>query len=191
MPGRSRDITQLLESAEGGDARAADQLMLAVYNELRALARRYLARERPNHTLQATSLVHEAYLQLVDQSRVQWNGRTHFFATAAQAMRRILVDHARKHQAAKRGRGRRHVPLDESLIVAPRRDEDLLALDDVLTKLAELDPVQARLVELRVFAGLSVADAAAALSMSKRTAEREWTMVRAWLRRQLSQDNTP
>lgn len=165
----------------------AEQLMPLVYDDLHALAEKYLRSEPAGHTLQPTALVHEAYLKLVDQSRVNWQGRTHFFAVGAQAMRRILVDHARRRKAVKRGGDRQRITVDEQLLAAGRRDEDLLELDEALQKLAELDPQQAKMVELRFFGGLSVAEAAVALDMSKRTAEREWTMVRSWLRRELAE----
>jgi len=131
-------------------------------------------------------LVNEAYLKLINQQDVDWKGRTHFFAVGAQAMRRILVDHARQRQAAKRGGGRHRIELDEGLVVDSQHDEDLLALEDAMTKLAELDPRQARMVELRFFGGLKVDEVAEVLKMSKRSVEREWTMVRAWLRRELT-----
>ncbi len=183
-------VTRLLEDLQRGDPLAAEQLWRAVYDEFRRLAAGYLDRERKNHTLQPTALVHEAYLKLVDQDRADWSGRTHFYAVGAQAMRRILVDHARKHQAAKRGGGRPRITLDEGLVAESRRDEDLLALEDALVRLNELDPQQAKIVELRFFGGLTVAEVAEVLGMSKRSVEREWTMVRAWLRRELSGDET-
>ena len=172
----------------GEDPGAANRLMPLVYDQLRELAQRYLARERADHTLQPTALVHEAYLKLVNQSRVDWNGRTHFFAIGAQMMRRILVDHARTAQRQKRGGGRQRVTLEEGL-VADRQDEDILALNDALERLETLDTRQAKIVELRFFGGLTVAEVARELGLSKRTIENEWTMVRAWLRRELSHDD--
>ena len=185
------DVTQLLAGARAGNRGAIAQLLPLVYDQLRILARDLMSQERPDHTLQATALVHEAYLKLVDQTRVDWRGRSHFFAVAAQAMRRILVDHARQHQAAKRGGRRERNTLDEELVTGRQQEEDLLALEDALVKLAELDPRQAEMVELRFFGGLSVAEVAEALGMSKRSVEREWTMVRSWLRRELSHNETP
>jgi len=182
--------TQILEEARQGDHAAVDQLFQVAYDQLRRLAVKYLSRERKSHTLQPTALVHEAYLKLIDQTRVDWQGRTHFFAIGAQAMRRILVDHARAHEAAKRGGGRQRVTLDERLIGDSQRSQDVLALEDSLVKLAELDPRQARMVELRFFGGLTVEEVAEVLGMSKRSVEREWTMVRSWLRRELSEDKT-
>ncbi len=180
-------ITRALEAAQSGKRAAVNALFQAVYDELKNLAARYLNKERVDHTLQPTALVNEAYVQMVDQTRVHWQGRAHFFAVAAQAMRRILVDHARKHKAAKRGGGRQRITLDEELIAGSRPDHDVLILDEALEKLAELDPRQARMVELRFFGGLSVAEVAVVLDMSKRTVEREWTMIRSWLRREFDQ----
>jgi len=188
---RNSQVTQMLVSLEEGDASAAKRLFPVVYDDLRDLASRYLNDERKGHTLQPTALVHEAYMRLVDQTRVDWQGRTHFFAVGAQAMRRILVDHARKRRADKRGGGLQRITLDEQMAVEWRRKEDLLALDDALIKLAELDPRQARMVELRFFSGLKVDEVAEVLKMSKRSVEREWTMVRSWLRRELSEYERP
>jgi RNA polymerase sigma-70 factor (ECF subfamily) len=187
-PEKSSNVTQILREAEQGEPAAMRGLAVAVYDELRGLAAKYMDRERQDHTLQPTALVHEAFLKLVDQTRVDWQGRTHFFAVGAEAMRRVLVDHARRRGAAKRGGDMHRVQLDEDLAAPERREQDVLVLDDVLNKLAELDPRQAKMVELRFFGGLSVAEAADAMEMSKRTAEREWTMIRAWLRRELSED---
>ena len=189
--GPNSQVTQLLVSLEQGDVSAAKGLFPVVYNDLRDLASRYLNDERKGHTLQPTALVHEAYMRLVDQTRVDWQGRTHFFAVGAQAMRRILVDHARKRQAARRGGGLQRITLDEQMAGEWQREQDLLDLDDALLKLAELDPRQARMVELRFFSGLKVSQVAEVLGMSKRSVEREWTMVRSWLRRELSPDETP
>lgn len=181
------DVTRLLQSSNAGDPSAVDQLFSAVYRELRALAGRFFRREPAANTLEPTALVHEAYMKLVDQTAVDWQGRSHFFAVAAQAMRRILVDRARHRGAAKRGGGQRHVLLDEEAVPGFQSDDDLVAIDEALAKLAQLDARQARMVELRFFAGLSVAEAAEVLGMSKRSAEREWTMVRAWLRREIGE----
>ncbi|MGA2616084.1 MAG: sigma-70 family RNA polymerase sigma factor [Thermoguttaceae bacterium] len=188
---RSSRVTQLLEKFEPGDRPAGKQLFAEVYTELRALAARYLHRERNNHTLQPTALVHEVYLKLVGQTSVDWQGRAHFLAIAAKAMRQILVDHARRHRAAKRGGNRHRITLDDNLVIESRRDVDLLALEDALTKLTKLDPRQAQMVELRFFGGLSIAEVAKVMGISKRSVEREWTMVRAWLRRELSRTEGP
>ena len=184
------EITDLLHHLEVGDRSAVDRLFAAVYQELRNLAGRFFRKEAKGITLQPTALVHEAYLKLVDQSAVDWQGRTHFFAVAAQAMRRILVDHARRRGAAKRGGQKNRLLLEDDLVPALEPDDDVLAVDEALSKLAQVDPRQAQLVELRFFGGLSVAEAAEVLGMSKRSAEREWTMVRAWLRRELSESHT-
>jgi RNA polymerase sigma factor (TIGR02999 family) len=188
---RSSQVTQLLDKCEPGDRPAGEQLFEDVYTELRALAARYLHRERKNHTLQPTALVHEAYLKLVGHTRVAWQGRAHFLAVAAQAMRQILVDHARRHRAAKRGGHRHRIALDDNLVVKSSRDVDLLVMEDALTKLTKLDPRQAQMVELRFFGGLSVAEVAKVMGLSKRSVEREWTMVRAWLRRELGGSDLP
>jgi RNA polymerase sigma factor (TIGR02999 family) len=184
----AEQITQLLGQMKAGDRGAAERLMPLVYGQFRALAAQYLRKERGNHTLQPTALVNEAYLKLLDQSRVQWQGRTHFFAVGAQAMRRILVDHARRRQRLKHGGQRARVTLDEGIALSPDRDQDVLALDEALVKLAELDERQAKVVELRFFAGLTVDEVADVLDVSKRTVEGDWTMARAWLHRELSKD---
>jgi len=174
-----------------GDERAADKLLPLVYDEFRALARHYLAQERGDHTLQPTALVHETYMKLVDQTRVDWQSRSHFFAVAAQAMRRILVDHARTRQREKRGGGRARVILDEAVALSPQKNEDVLALDEALEKLAQVSPRQAKVVELRFFGGLSVDEVAEALKVSKRTIEGDWTFARAWLAKELRDIETP
>jgi RNA polymerase sigma-70 factor, ECF subfamily len=188
---RSSRATQLLEKSEPGDRHSEQQLFADVYSELRALAARYLRRERKNHTLQPTALVHEAYLKLVGKTSVAWQGRAHFLAFAAQAMREILVDHARRHTAAKRGGQRHRIALDDNLAVESNRIVDLLALEDALTKLTKLDPRQAQMVELRFFGGLSIAEVAKVMEISKRSVEREWTMIRVWLRREVSRSDVP
>lgn len=162
----------------------------SIYAELRSLAGNYLRRETPGHTLQPTALVHEAFLKLSRQRKTDWQGRTHFFAVAAQVMRRILVDHARSARRQKRGGGRKRISLDEQLVLTRECDEDLIAVDDALNQLADVDPRQARIVEMRFFAGMTMDEVAAALQVSKRTIERDWTMVRAWLRQQLSEDDS-
>jgi RNA polymerase sigma factor (TIGR02999 family) len=188
---RSSRVTQLLEKHEPGDREATEKLFLDVYSELRAIAAGYLRRERKDHTLRPTALVHEVYLKLVDQTRVSWRSQAHFLAIAAQAMRRILVDHARRHAATKRGGNRRRIALDDNLISEPNRDEDVLEVDAALAKLTKLDQRQAHMVELRFFGGLNIDEVAKVTGVSKRSAEREWTMVRAWLRRELSPSNVP
>jgi RNA polymerase sigma-70 factor (ECF subfamily) len=155
--------------------------MPLVYDELRRLAHSYLRRERNDHTLQATALVHEAYLRLVEQSDVQWNNRGHFFAITAQAMRRILVDHARGHQAAKRGGDAEKIPIEDAFALSNDRPDKFLALDESLRRLAELDPRQEQIVEMRVFAGMSIEEIAGLLNISPATVKRDWTMAKAWL----------
>src|SRR3954464_12051733 len=180
------DVTRILSAIEAGDPHAADQLLPLVYDELRRLAARKLVEEKPGQTIQATALVHEAYLRLLEGEQPRdWNGRGHFFAAAAEAMRRILVDNARRKQSQKHGGGRQRQDLDADAPAAPESDLDLVALDAALTRLAEHDPVKARLVELRFFAGLTGEQAAAALGMSASAADRLWVYTRAWLRREL------
>lgn len=179
-------VTDLLKAWSKGDESALTRIVPLVYDELRQLARNHLRRERTGHTLQPTALVHEAFTRLVDQSQVEWQGRTHFFAVAAQTMRRILVDHARKRHAARRGGQGIRITLDESVAVADRRDVDLISLDRALTSLAQRDATQGRIVELRYFAGLGIDETADALSISPATVKREWTLARAWLRREMT-----
>lgn len=189
-------ITELLR-AQGEGARSADELMGLVYDELRRLAQGYLLRERAGHTLDATALVHEAYEKLVDQRSVEWSGRSHFFAVGAQAMRRLLVDHARGRKREKRGGDRDRVTLDASRLDPGGGDpaqgspdiafDELIELDDALAQLAELDPRAARVVELRYFAGLTVPEVAESLDVSISTVEGDWRHARSWLRRTLSQ----
>lgn len=167
-----------------------DELVALVYDQLRTLAATYLRHEKPGHTLQPTALVHEAFLKLAAQKRVDWQGRTHVLAIGARAMRRILVDHAKRKGRAKRGGGMRRIDLDESVAVSPERNEDLLAVDEALDRLAAIDERQATIVELRFFGGLTVAEVAETLGLSKRTVEQEWTVIRAWLRRELSKDES-
>ncbi|MCP3963440.1 MAG: sigma-70 family RNA polymerase sigma factor [bacterium] len=182
----SRDhVTRLLQRWGEGEQEAMEALMPLVYGELRRLARRYLSRERPGHTLESAALVHEAYVKLIDQHRVQWRNRTHFYAIAAQTMRRILVDHARSHGYQKRGGGVRPVVLDEELKIGGEQPPDLVALDDAMKSLAEVDPEKSRLVELRFFGGLSHDEVAEVLGVSTSTAERQWRLARAWLYRAL------
>lgn len=164
-----------------------DKLMPLVYHELRRLARQYLNKERPGHTLQTTDLVHEAYLRLVDQQRVHWQNRAHFFGVAAQLMRRILVDRARRHKRIKRGGGAPLVSLDETAIMSRQPTFDMLALDEALNRLAEIDGRKARIVELRFFGGLEVEETATFLNISEVTVMRDWKMAKAWLHRELSE----
>src|SRR6516225_6827504 len=180
------DVTQILDAIEQGDPQAAEQLLPLVYEELRKLAAQKLAREKPGQTLEATALVHEAYLRLVGTGEKScWDNRRHFFAAAAEAMRRILVDNARRKQTDRHGGGRQRRNLDAEALVAPEPDVDLLALDAALHRLAEQDPLKAKLVELRYFAGLTGDEAAAALGMSASSTDRLWVYTRAWLRREL------
>jgi RNA polymerase sigma factor (TIGR02999 family) len=183
------DVTTILSAIERGDPRAAEQLLPLVYDELRRLAVQKLAQEKPGQTLQATALVHEAYLRLVDSDNEQdWSGRGHFFAACGEAMRRILIENARRKQSLKRGGGQRHLDSDGVDIALPEPCEDLLALDEALVRLAAADPQAARLVQLRYFTGLTIADAAEALGMAPRSAARLWTFARAWLRREIEAD---
>jgi RNA polymerase sigma factor (TIGR02999 family) len=183
------DVTAILSAVRAGDPTAAAELLPLVYDELRDLAAARLTAERPGQTLQPTALVHEAYLRLVGASQPQdWNGRGHFFAAAAEAMRRILVEAARRKGRARHGGDRRRVALDPDAAPVAAPDDDLLALDDALARLAVIDPPAARLVELRYFAGLTMPEAADALGVPLRTAERNWTYARAWLRRAVSGD---
>ena len=185
MPSVTPDITQLLASWREGSQMARDQLIEAVYVELRRLAHYHLRRERPGHTLQTTALVHDAYLQLVGQRRIEWQSRAHFFGIAAHLMRRILVEHARKAAALKRGGDEVRVPLDGDVGVIAAPDISVVALDDALNALGALDPRQGRIVELRFFGGLTVEEAAEVMAVSPRTIKREWRLAKAWLQRQL------
>jgi RNA polymerase sigma factor (TIGR02999 family) len=181
------DVTQILSRIESGDPSAAQQLLPLVYDELRKLAASKLALEKPGQTLQATALVHEAYIRLVDVEKAQhWNSRGHFFAAAAEAMRRILIMSARRRCAEKRGGGRGQIELDPSLLPDSERDERLVALDEALTRLEQQHPEKARLVKLRFYAGLTIADAAAAMGISDTTADRYWAYARAWIQREVA-----
>jgi RNA polymerase sigma-70 factor, ECF subfamily len=185
-PGSTQSVTDLLQAWASGDQTALDELLPLVYDDLRRQARRYMRAQPAGHTLQTTALVHEAYLRLVGQSSVEWNGRAHFFGVAAKAMRSILVDHARARSAAKRGGSARAITLDDAGVPGPQASVDVLALDEALGRLAELDARKSRLVELRYFGGLGIDEAAAVLGVSPATVKREWTTARAWLRRELS-----
>jgi RNA polymerase sigma factor (TIGR02999 family) len=180
-----RDITVLLGQWQGGDQNALSALTPLVYGELRRLAQSYLNRERGNHTLQGTALVHEAYLRLVDQRQVQWRNRNHFFALSAELIRRILVDHARAKTAGKRGGDQIKLSLEEGMEPAAEGDVDVIALDDALQLLARLDPQQSRIVELRYFAGLKIEETAEVLNISPATVKRDWAMARAFLKREM------
>jgi RNA polymerase sigma factor (TIGR02999 family) len=176
------EVTRILSGIEQGDPHAAEQLLPLVYDELRRLATEKIAHENPGQTLQATALVHEAYVRLVDQDRApHWKSRGHFFAAAAEAMRRILVENARRKQRVKHGGGRQRLDLDEACPIVQPPSDDLLALDEALTRLAAQDPIRAELVKLRFFAGLTMPEVAQVLSLSLATAERHWTFVRTWL----------
>jgi RNA polymerase sigma factor (TIGR02999 family) len=179
------DVTRILSAVEQGDAVAAEQLLPLVYEELRRLAAQKLAQEKPGQTLQATALVHEAYLRLVGVGGDHWESRKHFFAVAAESMRRILIEKARRKRRQKRGRGRARVDLDAVAIPAPERSDDLLDLDEALTRLAEVDAAAAELVKLRYFVGLALPEAAEILSIAPRSADRLWAYARAWLREAL------
>jgi RNA polymerase sigma factor (TIGR02999 family) len=179
------EITRLLADWSKGDRQALEKLTPLVYDELRRLASRYLRQERSGHTLQSTALVHEAYLKLVGQTRVRWQNRAHFFGIAAQMIRRILVDYARARHAAKRGAGAEKLSLDEAIALPGSPDLDLVALDDALEGLAQIDSRQSRLVELRFFAGLTLEETAEVLQMSLATAKRDWVAAKAWLAREV------
>lgn len=180
------DITLLLDSVACGDARAAEDLLPIVYSELRRLAAHKMSGESAGHTLQATALVHEAWMRLVGSDQKQWQNRSHFFAAAAEAMRRILVDHARRKQSLKRGGGVGHDELDESAIVLTAPPDELLAVNDALDQLAKEDASAAELVKLRYFIGMTMEEAATAMGLAKRTAENLWTYARVWLHREIN-----
>jgi RNA polymerase sigma factor (TIGR02999 family) len=183
------EVTRILSAIEQGDPQAAEQLLPLVYDELRKLAAQKLTQEKPGQTLQATALVHEAYLRLVGGDKAQpWNSRGHFFAAAAEAMRRILVESARRKNRLKHGRQHQRVDLDSACQVSPAPSLDLVALDEALSRLAETEPAKAELVKLRFFAGLTMPEAAAALDISLATAERYWTFAKSWLYAELAAD---
>ncbi|HMS42084.1 MAG TPA: sigma-70 family RNA polymerase sigma factor [Pyrinomonadaceae bacterium] len=186
MP-NSEQITQLLKDWSGGNQAALDALMPLVYDELRRQASRYLKKERQGHTLQTTALIHEAYLKLVGLNQMEWQNRTHFFAVASTAMRRILVDYARERKREKRGGIAENLPLDEALQIASgEKSVDLIALDDALNRLAKLDARQARVVELRYFCGLSIDETADVLSVSNATVRLDWNLAKAWLNQEIT-----
>lgn len=182
------ELTQLLIDCSDGSQPAYDQLFPLVYEELRRLAHRYMSRERPGHTLQTTAVVHEAYLRLIDQKHVQWQNRAHFFAIAAQMMRRILITHAQSHAYAKRGGGALRVSLDEAAIVSQERAGELIALDEALTALTVIDPRRSQVVELRYFGGLNNEEIAEVMKVSPNTVMRDWNVAKAWLYREMSKE---
>ena len=186
MADKPGDVTRLLHQLGSGNQAAADELVPLIYDELRRLANACMRRERPGHTLQATALVHEAYLRLLGQREVEWNNRAHFFAVAATLMRRVLLDHARKRHTAKRGAAPHKATLEEGLLVADEHLEDVIIMDECLTRLAAIDPRQARIVELRFFAGLDVEEIAAVMEISTATVKREWASAKAWLHREMT-----
>lgn len=179
------DITQLLVTWSGGDREALDQLVPLVYQELRQLARRHLVKERSDHTLNTTALVHEAYFKLVDIHQVEWQDRAHFFAMASRAMRRILIDYARARTRHKRGGVQEKVPLDEVALFSEQQADELIALEEALQRLAELDERQSQVVEMRFFGGLTIEETAHVLDLSPASVKRDWTVARAWLNHQL------
>ena len=187
MEENSQQITQLLKQWSNGDAEVLDDLMPLVYVELRRQASSYLRRERSNHTLQPTALINEAYLKLIDQRDVKWQNRAHFFAIAAQAMRRILVDYARERKREKRGGAAENLPIEEAaFVISKEKSIDLVALDEALNKLAKFDERQAKVVELRYFSGLSIDETAEVLNVSNVTIRRDWNMAKAWLLQEIT-----
>ncbi len=190
MKKSTNEVTQLLLAWSSGDREALDRLMPLVYEELRRLAGHYLVGERRGHTLQATALVNEAYLQLVDSGAREWQNRAHFFGVAAQMMRRVLVDHARSHNSLKRGGEVQRVTFDEGALVSAERLAEIVALDEALGALASFDERKCRVVELRFFGGLSIEETAAALQVSPGTVMRDWTLAKAWLQREIRKGNT-
>jgi RNA polymerase sigma factor (TIGR02999 family) len=182
----THEVTELLIEWSNGDKAALDKLMPLIHEELRRLAHYYMSHERPGHTLQTSALVNEAYLRLVNREGVHWQNRAHFFAIAAQVMRTILVDHARSHAYAKRGGGAHKIELDEAMIVSRERAAEVVALDDALKELANFDPQQSRVVELRFFGGLTIEETAEVLDLSPATIKREWSTAKAWLYQQVA-----
>ncbi len=191
MPALPQEITQLLANWSQGDKAALDQLVPLVYPELRRLAKRHMGREGPEHTLQTSALINEAYLKLVNQQNVEWQNRAHFFAVAAQVMRHILVDHARTRNYAKRGGGAPKVPLDEAAALTEQRASELIALDDALRDLAALDERRSQIIELRFFGGLSLEETAEVMNISPSTVQREWRAAKAWLHHTMTNQPAP
>src|SRR6266478_3233525 len=188
-PEPAHDVTQLLKRYGNGDQEALAELIPQIYDELRRLASFYLQSERVNHTLQTTALVHEAYIRLVDQKQVEWNNRNHFFGVAAQMMRRILVDHARKHVSLKRGGSFSRISLEQATALSRERPRELIAVDELLTRLASLDPQGSRIIELRFFAGLSLEETAEVTGLSTAKVRREWSVAKAWFTREMGKLN--
>jgi RNA polymerase sigma factor (TIGR02999 family) len=186
MAALPNEVTQLLINWSQGDQSALDELIPLVHAELRRLARHYLARENPGHTLQTSALINEAYIRLIDQQDMPWQNRAHFFGVAAQVMRHILIDHSRRYCSAKRGGGARKIALDEVMLVNDKRAEELVALDDALKTLATLDPRKSQIIELRFFGGMSIEETAEVLKVSPITVTREWRAAKAWLRREMN-----
>ena len=186
MPALPSEVTQLLISWSHGDTAALEELVPLVEAELRSLARQYMAREHPGHTLQTSALINEAYIRLIDQQNAPWQNRSHFFGVAAQVMRHILIDHARSYTYAKRGGGARKISLDDVPDMTDRRAGELLALDDALKNLATIDPRKSQIIELRFFGGLTIEETAQAMNISSITVTREWRSAKAWLRREIS-----
>lgn len=185
---KSQLLTRELAALDSGDANAPDRLLPLVYDELRQLAGRYLSRESAGHSLQPTELVHEAFMRLAQGAEIDVNGRTHFYAIGARAMRRILVDHARSKRRDKRGGGRKRLSLEEGLTISANSDEDVLAVDELLEELREQDPRLAQIVELRFFGNMTVPEVAVVMGMSTRWVEKQWTLIKAWMRGQLGED---
>ena len=191
FPSPSGELTGLLQAWSSGDQQALEKLAPRVQGELHRIAARYMARERPDHPLQPTALINEAYIRLIDWKDVHWQNRAHFFAMSARLMRCILVDFARAREQVKHGNGVAETPLDEASIVQPERSYDLVQLDDALTRLAEMDPRKGQVIELRFFGGLSVQETAVVLQLSERTVLREWNLAKAWLYRETRPAKTP
>ena len=183
------DATQILQAISAGDRSDAEKLMHLVYDDLRGLARAYLGGDTPNQTLDPTALVHEVFIKLIDKEKTDWRGKSHFFAVSAKVMRHVLVDHAREKAAQKRGGTRQRVPLADDVALSPEREEDILALDEALNVLAEVDEQRATVVELRFFSGMTVKEVAHVLGVSESTVGREWAATRLWLRRYLAEDH--
>jgi len=189
MKTSSQQISNLLQRWSEGDSEALDELMPLVYGELRRMARRYMRQQPPDHTLQTTALIHEAYLRLVGREEKRWENRAHFFGVAAQAMRHILIDYARGRNRGKRGGGGQRVQLDEAMTICPERSAELVALDEALTELAKLDDRRSKVVELRFFGGLTEEEVAEVLKVSPRTVSSDWSLARSWLLRELSKSS--
>jgi len=189
MSALPNEVTQLLINWSKGDKAALNDLVPLVQVELRRMAKRYMRREDPGHTLQTSALINEAYIRLIDQKDVEWQNRAHFFAVAAQVMRHILVDHARSHAYAKRGGGAHKISLDEAVVSTEQKAAELVALDDALKNLADLDPRKSQVIELRFFGGLSIEETAEVMKISSPTVQREWRSAKAWLRREMSKES--